>query len=324
MNKLLIRASVIGLILLVAVGCSSLHAQTASFPSRPIHWIVPYPPGGPTDLVARIVAPHLGERLGQPVIIENRSGAFGNIGLEAAARAVPDGYTIVFGMTSMVLNPVLYQLSLDPLIELTAVSQLATVRYVLLSSADFPARTLPDVLATAKVRPGTVTCGWGATLFELGCELLKIQGQVDISTVPYKGNAPAMNDLVGGRIDLLFDPVNTALPQVKAGRVRAIATAGAKRGGGPFGDLPTVGETLPGFELSGWFGVLAPAATPRKIIDRLNREIAAVLEEDEVRNHLIDSGLEVAHGSPEAFAEIIARDHARYSKIIREAGIKAE
>jgi tripartite-type tricarboxylate transporter receptor subunit TctC len=258
------------------------------------------------------------------VLIENRAGAFGNIGLETAAHAAPDGYTIVLGMTSMVLNPVLYGLNFDPLTELTAISQLTTVTYVLLSNADFLPRTLSEVLAAAKARPGTVTCGWGATLFELGCGLLNIQGQVSISPVPYKGNAPAMNDLVGGRINLLFDPVNTALPQVKAGRVRAIATANPKRGVGPFGDLPTVGETLPGFELRGWFGVLAPAATPRKIISRLNHEIAAVLEEDEVRSRLIDSGLEVAHESPEAFAEIILRDHARYSKIIREAGIKAE
>jgi tripartite-type tricarboxylate transporter receptor subunit TctC len=328
MKIFLNRASLVGLALFAALGCCWAHSEslggTESYPSRPIRWIVPYPAGGPTDLVARIVGQRLGERLKQPVLVENRAGAFGNIGLEAAARAAPDGYTIVFGMTSLVLNPILYKLNFNPLTELTAISQLTTVTYVLLANADFPPRTLPELLIAAKERPGAVTCGWGATLFQLGCELLNIQGRVNITLVPYKGNAPAMNDLIGGQINLLFDPANTALPQTKSGRVRAIATANLKRSAGPLGGLPTVSETLPGFELSGWFGVLAPAATPRTIISRLNREIAAVLEEDEVRNRLIDSGLEVAHGSPEAFAEIIRRDHAKYLKIVQEAGIKAE
>jgi len=328
MKIFLNRASLIGLALFAALGCRWAHSESPggieSYPSRPIRWIVPYPAGGPTDLVARIVGQRLGERLKQPVLVENRAGAFGNIGLEAAARAAPDGYTIVFGMTSLVLNPILYKLNFDPLSELTPISQLTTVTYVLLANADFPPRTVPELLAAAKARPGAVTCGWGATLFQLGCELLSIQGRVNITLVPYKGNAPAMNDLIGGQINLLFDPANTALPQAKSGRVRAIATANLKRSAGPFGSIPTVSETLPGFELSGWFGVLAPAATPRTIISRLNREIAAVLEEDEVRNRLVDSGLEVAHGSPEAFAEIIRRDHAKYLKIVQEAGIKAE
>ena len=328
MKLFLNRASLVGLAMFAALGCCRAHSEspggTESYPSRPIRWIVPYPAGGPTDLVARIVGQRLGERLKQPVLVENRAGAFGNIGLELAARAAPDGYTIVFGMTSLVLNPILYKLNFDPLTELTAISQLTTVTYVLLANADFPPRTLPELLNAAKERPGAVTCGWGATLFQLGCELLNIRGRVNITLVPYKGNAPAMNDLIGGQINLLFDPANTALPQTKSGRVRAIATASLKRSAGPFGGVPTVSETLPGFELSGWFGVLAPAATPRTIISRLNREIAAVLEEDEVRNRLVDSGLEVAHGSPEAFAEIIRRDHAKYLKIVQEAGIKAE
>jgi tripartite-type tricarboxylate transporter receptor subunit TctC len=322
------RASLMGLAMFAALGSCWAHGESAggieSYPSRPIRWIVPYPAGGPTDLVARIVGQRLGERLKQSVLIDNRAGAFGNIGLEAAARAAPDGYTIVFGMTSLVLNPIFYKLNFDPLTELTAVSQLTTVTYALLANADFPPRTLPELLTAARERPGAVTCGWGATLFQLGCELLNIQGRVNITLVPYKGNAPAMNDLIGGQINLLFDPANTALAQTKSGRVRVIATANLKRSAGPFGGVPTVSETLPGFELSGWFGVLAPAATPRTIISRLNREIAAVLEEDEVRNRLVDSGLEVAHGSPEAFAEIIRRDHAKYLKIVQEAGIKPE
>ena len=313
-----------------ALGASGAQARDSSedvnsFPSKPIRWIVPYPPGGPTDLVARIVGEHLSKRLNQPVIVDNRAGASGNIGMEAAARAAPDGYTIVFGVTSMVINPLLSKLNFDPLKELAAVTQLTTVTYVLLANSDFPPRTLPDVLAAAKASPGRVTCGWGATLFQLGCELLNILGHVDIAAVPYKGNAPAMNDLIAGHINLLFDPVNTALPQVRAGRVRAIATTRTGRDDvGPFGRVATVSETLPGFELSGWFGVLAPASTPPEIIARLNREIAAVLEEEDVRRRLTESGLEIAHGSPQAFAEVIRRDHATYSRIVQQAGIKPE
>jgi tripartite-type tricarboxylate transporter receptor subunit TctC len=321
-NPLLILLSL--LVALESAVVVSAATLTDSFPTRPIRWIVPYPAGGPTDMVARIVGERLGERLKQPVIVENLAGAFGNIGMEAGAHAAPDGHTIVFAATSMVLNAPMYNFRPDPLTELTPVSQITTTTYVLVGSAGFAPRTLEEVLAAAKAKPGTVTCGWGATLFQLGCELLRLRGKVDIMSVPYKGNAPAMNDLVAGHINLLFDPINTALPQIESGRARAIATARPERGGVGLVNLPAVAETLPGFELTGWFGVLAPAATPRAIVERLNREIAALLEEEGVRKRLTDAGLEVTHGSPEAFAELIQRDQERYAKVIREAGIKPD
>ena len=323
------RLSTIGLILLAVLGNPSLRAEgpspsLAGFPSKPIRWIVPFPPGGPTDVVARIVGQRLGEHLKQPVLVENRPGAFGNIGLEAAARAAPDGHTIVHGTTNVPLTAALYPLRFDPLTELTAVAPLTTTTFVLLASADFPATTIPEVLAAAKAKPGMVTCGWGAPLFHLACQLLKVQGKVEIRAVPYKGNAPAMTDLISGQIKLLFDAPNTALPQVKANRVRAIATTGPRRAEAPLHHLPAVSETLAGFELLGWQGVLAPAGTPREIVNRLNREIAGVLAEEEVRKRLTDSGLEVASGSAEALTEILRQDYARFSKIIRDAGIKPE
>jgi len=321
-NPLLILLTL--LVALESAVVASAATLIDSFPTRPIHWIVPYPAGGPTDMVARIVAERLGEHLRQPVIVENLAGAFGNIGMEAAAHAVPDGHTIVFAATSMVLNAPMYNFKPDPLPALTPVSQITTTTYVLVGSTAFAPRTMEDVLAAAKARPGAVTCGWGATLFQLGCELLRLQGRVDILSVPYRGNAPAMQDLVAGHIDLLFDPINTALPQIASGRVRAIASARPKRGGAALADLPAVAEALPGFELTGWFGVLAPVATPRAIVERLNREIGAVLEEEGVRKRLTDAGLEVTHGSPEAFAELIQRDQVRYAKVIREAGIKPD
>ena len=313
--------------LLVALGsavAASAAERIGAFPARPIRWIVPYPAGGPTDMVARIVGERLAERLQQPVIVENLAGAFGNIGMEAGAHAAPDGHTIVFAATSMVLNAPMYNFRPDPLTGLTAVSQITTMTYVLVGSAAFAPRTLDEVLAAARANPGSVTCGWGATLFQLACELLRLRGRVDILPVPYKGNAPAMKDLVAGHIDLLFDPINTALPQIQSGRVRAIATARLARGGAALADLPAVAETLPGFELTGWYGVLAPAATPRAIVERLNQEIGAVLEEDGVRKRLTDAGLEVTHGSPDAFAQLIQRDQVRYAKVIRDAGIKPD
>ena len=323
------RLNLIVLAMPLALASGTIHGEGSAsgpgiFPSKAIRWIVPFPPGGPADVVARIVGQRLSERIGQPVIIDNRAGGSGSIGMEAAARAAPDGYTIFFGTLNEVINPILRKLTVDPMIDLRAVSQLTTITFVLVANPDFPARTVPEVLAAARARPGSVTCGWGAPVFQIACELLKIQGQVDVNVVPYKGTAPALNDLVGGQINLIFNSTYTTLPQVKANRVVAIATTNAKRGMGPFAHLPTVGETLPGFELSSWFGVLAPGATPPEIVARLNREIAAVLEQDEVRKRLADGGLEVAHGSPEAFAEIIRRDHAKFSKVIREAGIKPE
>jgi tripartite-type tricarboxylate transporter receptor subunit TctC len=323
------RSSILGLGLLVVLACQVDVAQSAPataewLSARPIRWIVPYAAGGPTDMVARVVGERLGERLHQPVVIENLAGALGNIGMDAAARAAPDGHTIVFAATSVVLNAPMHNVANDPLNELTAVSQIATVTYVLVGSTAFAPRTMEEVLAAARAKPGTVSCGFGATLFQLGCELLRMLGRVEIIAVGYKGNAPAMNDLLGGHISLLFDPINTALPQVQAGRVRAIATASPRRGAGPLGGVPTIAETLPGFELTGWFGVLAPAATPRDIIARLNREIGAVLEDDQVRRRLVDAGLEISHGSPEGFSEVIQRDQTRYARIIRDAGIKPD
>jgi len=320
---------VLAMTLFAAVfGCPPLRAQSsadADFPSRPIRWIMPFPPGGPSDTAARLIGQRLSERLKQPVLVDNRAGASGSIGMEAAARSTPDGYTIVFGAPgSVVINSILYKLNFDPLNDLTAVSQLTTFAFVLIAHPRFPARTVPELLATAKAKPGTVTCGAAAALQQITCELLKLQGGVDTTTVPYKGGAPAMNDLIAGQIHFMFEVPNVAVPQVKADRVRAIATTNPSTGTGPFGHLPTVNTTLPGFEVESWFGVLAPRGTPRGIVLRLNREFGAALADADVRKRLVDAGLEPAHGSPEAFADVMRRDQAKYSRIVREAGIKAD
>ncbi len=308
-----------------AMLAASARAQgVADYPSKPIRWIVASQPGSSPDVVARIVAQRLSVRLKQPVIVDNRAGAFGNIGMEAAVRAAPDGYTLFLAIPSVTISPVLYKLGFDPMTELAAVTQLARVSFVLLVHPEFAARTVPELLAAAKARPGSITCGWAGPLPQFACEFLRIQGGVNIRSVPYKGQPQAMTDLIGGQIDLLLDVVNVALPQVNSRRVRALATTNPKRGSGPFAELEAVNESLPGFEFAGWHGVLVPGRTPPAIVDVLNREIRAVLDEEDVRKRLIDSGLEVVHGLPAAFAEIMRRDHALYSKIIQQAGIKAD
>jgi tripartite-type tricarboxylate transporter receptor subunit TctC len=311
--------------------CGSVtHAQACSnttppYPSKPIRWILPFPPGGPSDAVARILGQRLSERLQQPVLIDNRPGGSGSLGLTAAARAAPDGYTIVFGAPgSVVINAITHQGNFDPLRELTPVSRLATFAFVLITNPQIPAANVQELLALAKAEPGALTCGAGATLQQLACEMLKLQGRVDVTTIPYKGGAPAMNDLLAGRISFMFEVPNVALPQATANRVRAIATTQSHSGSGPFADLPTTSDTLPGFEIESWFGVLAPPKTPSQIIERLSREFAAVLAEEDVRKRLTDAGLTPAPGSPEVFAEVMRRDFANYAKMIRDAGIRIE
>jgi tripartite-type tricarboxylate transporter receptor subunit TctC len=289
-----------------------------------VRWIVPFPPGSAVDVVARLIAPGLSERLKQPVIIDNRPGGFGIIGMEAAVSAAPDGYTIFFATSNEAINPVVRKAKSDPETDLTPVSQLARVSFVLLANPDFPARTVPALLERARSTPGAVTCAFSAPVFQIACELLKTRGHVDLTSVYYKGGGGALNDLVGKQVDLMFMSTGVAHPLVKAGRIAAIATANAHRGLGPFGELPTIGETLPGFELESWFGVLAPKATSREVVLRLNRELGAVLDAPSVHNRLTEDGIEIRHASPEAFADLMHRDRAKFAEIVRAAGLNLQ
>ncbi|HEY6864270.1 MAG TPA: tripartite tricarboxylate transporter substrate binding protein [Burkholderiales bacterium] len=297
-------------------------ASAQQFPSHPIRWVVPFAPGGPTDINSRILAPKLAERLGQPVLVENRVGAAGNIGTEAVAKAAPDGYTVLYAVPSVITNPFFFQGSPDPK-ELAPVIQVANVPMVLLASTQFEPKSAADIVAAIKAKPGTVSCGSSGALPTVGCELLRSRS-ADMIMVLYKGNGPALNALMGGEINLLFDVVNTAGPQVRTGRVRAVATLSPKRGIAAFPDLPTLSETLPGFEFVTWHGVMAPAGTPREIIERWNREIGAALELPDVRARLTDTGFEIVGGGPEVFAERLARDQQLFGDILRKAGVKPQ
>jgi tripartite-type tricarboxylate transporter receptor subunit TctC len=302
-------------------------AQSAGqdWPSRPIRWIIPFPPGGPADINARMIAPRLAERLGQPVVIDNRPGASSNIGYAAAARAAPDGYTMVMGVAGLVTNPHVYKLSFDPIKDLEPVAQLVTIQIVLVAHPGLAANNLTEVLELARRKPGTVRCAWGAsTVLQLACETIKLDGKVDITVVGYKGSAPALNDLLGGHVDMMFDVPNSAAPHVASGKLKALATTNAARGQQPFTILPSANEAIPGFEMTTWQGVFVPAGTPEAIVQRLNRELNAVLAEPEIARKAAESGLNIVPMAPDAFGKLVRRDYERYGRLIRAAGIKAD
>lgn len=298
-------------------------AQSA-WPSKPIRWIVPFPPGGPADVVTRLVSSKLAERTGQPGVVENRAGAGGNVGHEAAAKAPADGTTVLFVVPAIITNPFFLKASIDPFKELAPVIHLDSASMVLLTSPAFPAGSVSEVIALARAKPGSVSCAASGALPQVGCEMLRSYAGTEMIMVQYKGNAPALNAVMGGEVNLLFDLVNTAQGQVKSGRVRAIASTNAKRGIGPFGDLPVISETIPDFELVTWHGVMVPAATPGDIVQKLNREIQWVLEQPDIRKRFSDGGLDITGGTPEAFEAVLRREYAKYGKILAAAGIKPE
>ena len=308
--------------------CFAVLAGTAAaqtWPARPIRWIVPFPPGGPADTVARQIAPQLGERLGQSVVIDNRPGANSNIGFEAGARAAPDGYTMLFVVAAFVTNPHLYKLSFDPLKDFVPVAQMNQLQAMLIASAKFGPSTLAEVIAYAGAKKGPVKCAWGGSiLLALGCEMLKQDARLDITVVPYKGSAPAMADLVGGHVDLMIDVANTAIPQIRGGRVKPIAMLNTARGRLPFPDLPVLGEAVPGFEMLTWQGIVMPAGTPREIAARINGEVNAILQTAEMKQKYQDAGLEAVSITPEQFGEVMQGDYVKYGRIIKAANIKVD
>jgi len=312
-----------GVFCLALLAALPAHAQS-TWPSKPIRWIVPFPPGGPADVVTRIVSSKLAERTGQPNVVENRGGAGGNVGHEAAAKSPADGTTVLFVVPAVITNPYFLKASIDPFKELAPVIHLDSAWMVLLSNPAFPASTVAEVIAQARAKPGGVSCAASGALPQVGCEMLRAYAGADMLMVQYKGNAPALNAVMGGEVNLLFDLVNTSQGQVKAGRVRAIATTSAKRSAGPLGGLATVSETIPDFELVTWHGVMVPAATPKDIVQKLNREVQWVLDQPDVRKRFAEGGLDITGGPPQAFESLLKRDYAKYGKILVGAGIRPE
>lgn len=294
------------------------------WPSKPIRWLVPFAPGGPADVVARIVAAGLAERTGQPNPVENQAGASGNIAHATASKAPPDGHTLVFVVPAVITNPFYLKAAVDPFRDLAPLIHLDNASMVLIAHPAFPPATLAEVLSYIKANPGKATCGASGALPSVGCELLRSHAGADLLMVMYKGNAPALNALMGGEINLLFDVVNIAVGHVKSGRVRAIASTAPRRGSGPLPDLPVMAETIPGFDLVTWHGVMIAPSTPRAVVERVNRELNAVLQNAEVRQRFAASGLQVTGGSPEDFGAILRRDYDKYGAALRSAGVKPE
>jgi tripartite-type tricarboxylate transporter receptor subunit TctC len=301
-------------------------SYSQAWPSKqPIKWIVPFPPGGPADLTARQIAPLLSERLGQTVVIDNRPGGNSNIGFEAGSRAAPDGYSMLFVVAGFVTNPHLYKLNWDPLKDFVPVVQLNQLQIMLLASGKFPAKNLTEVVDQIKSNPGKIKCAWGGSiLLALGCETFKVDGKLDLIVVPYKGSAPAMNDLMGGHVDLMIEVMNTAVPQIKSGMVKPIAVLNTTKGRPPFTELPALNEYFPGFEMIPWQGIVMPAGTPKEIVERLNKEVTAVLQSQSMRQKYQETGLEFFPMSPDQYGQVLQRDFAKYGKLIKSSNFKVD
>lgn len=299
-----------------------------SFPARSVRFVVPYPPGGPLDTVARLLAQRVSALWGQPVVVENIAGAGGNIGAAAVAKATPDGHTILMGaVATHAINPSLYAaMPYDAAKDFIAVTQVASTPNVLVVNPQVPAKSVSELVAHARAKPGGLNYGSGSTgsAGHLAGELFNSLAGVRMVHVPYKGAPAAMQDLIAGRVDLMFDNLASSLTQVKAGRIRALAVTTAKRT--PLApDLPTLAESgLPGFDISTWFGIFAPAATPRAAIDRIYSDFARSLAEAEVREKLVAMGADPVSSTPEAFAAFVTAEAAKYARLVKASGAKAD
>jgi tripartite-type tricarboxylate transporter receptor subunit TctC len=308
-----------------ALGCATAAQAAEPYPARPIRMLVGFAPGGGTDTTARPIAAKLSEALGQQVIVDNRPGAAGNIATDITAKATPDGYTILMGtIAALAINPSLYgNLPFDPEKDLAPVIQAVDSTNVLTLHPSVPATSVKELIALAKQKPLNYgSSGVGGT-GHLAGELFNVMAGTKMSHVPYKGGGPAMIDLVAGNIHLIFATAASAVPQIKAGRVKGIAVTTAKRSG-LLPDLPTISEAgLKGFEANNWYGIVVPARTPRPIITRLNTEVAKILNMPEIKDFLFKQGLDVAPGTPEAFGAYIRSEREKWSKVVKASGAKA-
>ena len=315
------------LVAVLAVFAASLaHAQT--YPSKPLRFVVPFAAGGGSDLVARTVALKLTEALGQPVVVDNRAGAAGTIGADIAAKSPPDGHTLLLGSNGpLAINPSLYaKLPYDAARDFTPVSLVTIMPFVLVVHPALPVRTVKELIALAKSKPGQLNYGspGNGSTTHLANELLKSMTGMNITHVPYKGVAPAATDLISGQVQMMSGDLSTLLPHVRSGRMRALAITAARRSS-LLPNLPTIAQAgVPGYEASGWFGVLVPAGTPQSIITRLNAAILKGLEAPDARERLAALGGEVAAGTPEHFAAHIRTEAAKWSKLIKALGLKNE
>jgi len=301
-------------------------ARALDYPTRPVRLVVSVPAGGSPDIIGRLIAQWLSDRLGQPFVVENRSGASANIGTETVVRAPPDGYTLLLAMSANAINASVYRnLNFNFIADTVPVASIGTVPLVLLVNPSLPAKTVPEFIAYAKANPGRLyiaASGNGSPLHVAG-ELFKMMAGVDLINVPYRGEAAAMPDLVGGRVQVMFGVMPSSLGYIAGGKVRALAVTAAQRQPA-LPELPTMAEFLPGYAANGWYGVVAPKATPAPIVATLNAEINAALADPATRKRLDDLGCGVFAGTPADFGKFIAAETDKWAKVVQFANIKAE
>ncbi len=297
------------------------------YPARPVRMVVPFPPGGPTDIVARLMAPKMAEAMGQQVVVDNRGGAGGAIGTEQVAKSAPDGYTLIMGTigglaVAKSLNP---KLGYDTLRDLAPITQSVTVTSILVIHPSVPAKNVRELLALARARPGQLNYGssGNGTITHLAGELLKYMSKVNITHVPYKGGSPALTALVSGEVDLTYENSLIITPHIRSGRVKALAVTGAKRSA-LLPELPTIAETLPGYSASGWYGLLAPAATPKTVLARLHGEAVKALRAPDVIEKLSSQGAEPVASTPEEFTAFIRSETDKWAKLVKAANMRTD
>jgi tripartite-type tricarboxylate transporter receptor subunit TctC len=302
----------------------SRHASAETYPTRPVRWIVPFPPGGTTDILARLMGQWLSVRLGQPFIIDNRAGAGSNIGTEAVVRAPPDGYTLLLVGPPSAINATLYdKLNFNFIRDIAPVAGIISGPNVMVVHPSVPAKTVPEFIAYAKSNPGKInmaSSGNGTSPHVAG-ELFKMMAGVDVVHVPYRGAAPALTDLLGGQVQAMFASMPASIEYIRAGKLRALAVTTATRSAA-LPDIPTVDDFVPGYEASTWYGVGVPKNTPAEVIDKLNKEINAALADPKIKARLADLGGTVLPGTPADFGKLVAQETDKWAKVVKFSGSK--
>ena len=299
-------------------------AQAEKYPTRPIRMLVPFAPGGGTDITARLVAANMSAALGQQVIVDNRAGGGGTIGAETAVRAAPDGYTVIMVSGSYGTNAALYKLPYDPVKDIQALVMIGDTGFVAALHPSVPVKTVPELIAHAKANPDKLNFASTGTggITHLATELFNLMAGTKMTHIPYKGTGPALSDLLGGQVQIIFGAMPATIPHVKSGKLRGIGVTTAKRAG-PLPDMPTIGETVKGYEAALWYGLWGPKGLPKPIITRWNEEVARSLQTEEMKKRLAADGVEPAGGPPEQFLNAIARDVEKWKKVVKAANIKA-
>lgn len=318
-----LRFTAAAMLLALATALPAAHAQTAKWPDKPVRMIVPLAPGGGTDIVARLFAARLTAEFGQQFIADNRSGAGGTIGAEIAARANPDGYTLITVPASYAANAALYKLAYDPVKGIAPISMMTTGPLILIVHPTVPATSLKEFIALARARPGTLNFGssGNGSFSHLAAELFRQMSGTNLVHVPYKSAGPALTDLLGGQIQMFFGSGPSSGGHIRAGRLRALGVTTAKRSPS-MPDLPAIGEMFPGYSADFWFGMWAPAGTPRAVITQINQALGRILRQPEVQERLRTDSMQAVGSTPDEFARAIARDIATWSKVVKAGNIR--